>query len=409
MPRYFLSGHRTFENRGCEAIVRSTARLLRLNQTGAEVLVPTSDISTDARQWPDAADHGVEFVQFYGPSFAKYWTKLQRWDPTSILKRGVWPFPVPSSLKRQLQSVDCVLAVGGDNYSLDYGFPALIAGVDKAAMDLGIPVVLWGASVGPFDGQPTYRATMSKHLARMAMLGVRESCSMAYLAKLGLGSQLVQMTDPAMVLDAEPPNTGEHWLSEQETPVLGLNLSPFAVGPSDGTSTLDVWAGFVRKVVAELGVHVLLVPHVIPYDGRSANNDLGLLKRLFRLLGDLRESVHLVSNPGNAPQLKWLISRCSVFIGARTHATIAALSSGVPTLSISYSVKSIGLNQDLLGHTRYVINRELCESDALFDRLCALWETRDSVRKMLLGSAADKAQARIQIGLQELSRRVLDV
>jgi polysaccharide pyruvyl transferase WcaK-like protein len=48
-------------------------------------------------------------------------------------------------------------------------------------------------------------------------------------------------------------------------------------------------------------------------------------------------------------ELKGFISRCRYFIGARTHATIAAYSTCVPTLVVGYSVKSIGIARDLFG------------------------------------------------------------
>jgi colanic acid/amylovoran biosynthesis protein len=48
--------------------------------------------------------------------------------------------------------------------------------------------------------------------------------------------------------------------------------------------------------------------------------------------------------------MKWVIGKCLAFAGARTHSTIAALSSHVPTLSLSYSIKAIGINKDIFGH-----------------------------------------------------------
>ncbi|MBR5116894.1 MAG: polysaccharide pyruvyl transferase family protein, partial [Lachnospiraceae bacterium] len=50
-----------------------------------------------------------------------------------------------------------------------------------------------------------------------------------------------------------------------------------------------------------------------------------------------------------APVLKREIAGCQFFIGARTHATIAAYSSLVPTLVVGYSVKSRGIARDLFG------------------------------------------------------------
>ena len=58
----------------------------------------------------------------------------------------------------------------------------------------------------------------------------------------------------------------------------------------------------------------------------------------------------------NAPQIKYLISFCKIFIGARTHSTIAALSLNIPTISISYSIKSEGLNKMIFDNNDLVIN-----------------------------------------------------
>ena len=58
----------------------------------------------------------------------------------------------------------------------------------------------------------------------------------------------------------------------------------------------------------------------------------------------------------NCEVLKGYISRCRFFIGARTHATIAAYSSFVPTLVLGYSVKSKGIAKDLFGsYENYVV------------------------------------------------------
>ena len=66
-------------------------------------------------------------------------------------------------------------------------------------------------------------------------------------------------------------------------------------------------------------------------------------------LTDLGNAVNIMPSEFNASQIKQVISQFHFFIGARTHATIAAFSSGVPTISIAYSVKAKGINKDLLG------------------------------------------------------------
>ena len=74
-----------------------------------------------------------------------------------------------------------------------------------------------------------------------------------------------------------------------------------------------------------------------------------------------------------------------MFIGARTHATIAAYSTGVPTLVAGYSVKARGIAKDIFGTDQnYVLpvqgftrNEDLTEA---FRWLC---ENEQHIRKYL--------------------------
>lgn len=70
----------------------------------------------------------------------------------------------------------------------------------------------------------------------------------------------------------------------------------------------------------------------------------------------------------NCMQLKGYISRCRFFIGARTHATIAAYSTFVPTLVLGYSIKSRGIATDLFGSDEnYVISiQDLLNEEDLY-------------------------------------------
>lgn len=85
----------------------------------------------------------------------------------------------------------------------------------------------------------------------------------------------------------------------------------------------------------------------------------------------------------NACQLKHVLAHCRFFIGARTHATIAALSTGVPTLSISYSIKARGINLDLFGHEKYVLPVSSLCADTLETGFLHLRNDEDDIRRAL--------------------------
>lgn len=391
MKRFYLTGHHTFSNRGCEAIVRSTVGLLCEQFGEIQVLVPSSDIAKDSAQWPEAESLGVQFVPAYLPSINRYWVHLQQL-PLPFLKRAGWPFPLPRWLRKTLASVDCVLSVGGDNYSLDYLLPSLLLGLDSCAMDLGKPVVLWGASVGLFEREPHFLPLIRKHLGRMTFIAARESVTVEYLTKLGLGEKVVHAADPAFVLAPEPVDLDPFWPEDSGEGVLGLNVSSLllryrpAGEPAD--RLLDEIAGFIHYAVAERGLGVLLVPHVIPHDGVVKNNDAAFMVQLLPRLNDLGNRVQLMDERLNAAQIKHVIAQCRFFIGARTHSTIAALSSGVPTISIAYSVKAKGINHDLFGHNRYVLDTMDVSQITLVEKLTQMLNEGSTIRALLMDKRA---------------------
>ena len=84
-------------------------------------------------------------------------------------------------------------------------------------------------------------------------------------------------------------------------------------------------------------------------------------------------------------ELKGYIGRCRFFIGARTHATIAAYSSLVPTLVVGYSVKAKGIAKDLFGtYERYVEPVQNLETEEqLLAAFQWLYREEENIKKKL--------------------------
>ena len=382
--KFYLSGQRTFANRGCEAIVRSTVQLIRDRQPTASFVVPSDNIQRDADYWPEAGDHGVTFVPAYNPRRARFWAHFQRL-PVPAVKAAAWPFPAPVSLRTELEKVDAVIAIGGDNYSLDYRIPGLVQGIDAHAMKLGKPVYLWGASVGPFEAEPRYKATMVRHLSKMQKIFVREPVSFDYLtANLSLPN-VVMRADPAFTLRPEAFDLAHFWPNGGNR-VIGINMSPlvakkeFSQGPE---AVKKLLATLVRHAL-ELGNDVILIPHVA---GNGSNDDYQFMAEGLNI-GEFSGRVTIAPPDLNAAQLKYVISKLSFFIGARTHATIAAFSSGIPTISLSYSVKAKGINQLLFGHTNFAMSVRDLSIDALLQAMSEIERDREETLRTLSRSVA---------------------
>ena len=84
-------------------------------------------------------------------------------------------------------------------------------------------------------------------------------------------------------------------------------------------------------------------------------------------------------------KIKYVISKCRAFIGARTHATIAAYSSMVPTLVVGYSVKAKGIAQDIFGTwENYVLPvQTLLSPEELIGAFEWMMEREDEIRTQL--------------------------
>lgn len=106
---------------------------------------------------------------------------------------------------------------------------------------------------------------------------------------------------------------------------------------------LENYEKLISFILEETDMNVCLIPHVV----WEYNDDRVPCRFLYNKFKDTNR-VSMIED-GNCKQLKGYIARCRFFVGARTHATIAAYSSFVPTLVVGYSVKSRGIAQDLFG------------------------------------------------------------
>jgi len=387
MKKFYLTGHNNFGNRGCEALARATVQMLRDKFGKIKVYVPSLDIARDKHHWPEHEDYGVEFVDVYLPWQYRYWSRIQNL-PIPFIKRILWAMPFQAWHSKLLQEIDAVISIGGDNYSLNYSFPGLLIGENELAMRSGKPVILWAASVGPFEAQADFIPLIKKHLSKMSLITVRETISLEYLNNLEI-KNVVLVTDPAFLLEEQETDTKDFWPKGSRNGVVGLNLSPLIANYRPISETKEAMprevANFMRKIVEEKGYSVILIPHVVPLNGDCKNNDEYYMRsKILSLTGDLDGRVGIVPNDIDACRLKYIIGKCDYFIGARTHSTIAALSSCVPTISIAYSIKAKGLNKDLFGHMDYVLDTPDISEKSLIQYFEKLVDDKDEVKATLM-------------------------
>lgn len=314
---------------------------------------------------------------------------------------------------RELDRCKAVLdASGGDSFSDIYGNhrfwsvvrPKLIAKRRK------LPLILMPQTYGPFTSPRSRR--LAREVVRDAKLAwARDPRSYEALKEL-LGDDFDstrhrETVDMAFSLGARDPGVKlradlRGWVDERrEHPLVGLNVSGL-VG-LDPTSSLpgfsvradymEALSAFALEALDQQDLRLVIIPHVMSrlnslHSDRAAGLDL--VERLPARLHD-----RIIVGPRNLDEreVKWLISKMAWFCGTRMHSTIASLSSGVPTATVPYSDKALGVFQSC-GVGDHVFDPRHLDTRAITDRLLETLHNRHQTREHLANTIGNvKTQA----------------
>lgn len=320
-------------NHGCEAIVRSTYKILN-----EPITLFSSSIDEEKKYGVDNIVNVEEDV--YRPvkrSSLRYidsalYSKIYRSD-YKFIKYGHRKF------LDSISKGDICLSIGGDNYCY--------AGTDKLGFynrmlhEKGAKTVLWGCSIEP----SALTEKVIKDLKKYDLITVRESLSFEGLQRVGIRGNVRLCSDPAFQLEMEKCDIPEGYGGKRS---IGINVSPLAA--KCGNMVLENYEELIRYILQNTDYKILLIPHVVKPE-TDDRQTLAVLLNKFVETGRI-----VLINDCTCMKLKYIISQCKMFIGARTHATIAAYSTGVPTLVVGYSIKARGIAKDIFGmDENYVI------------------------------------------------------
>ncbi|MCA9248238.1 MAG: polysaccharide pyruvyl transferase family protein [Planctomycetales bacterium] len=371
---FILEGNGATANRGCQAIHLVTTSLLREAFNDCRFINAPAAVGDRSRNYPSDSNT-VHLL----PQTVVRWRP--RWFARKLRRKLLGQTPEPSyRFARHLDQADAVLALGGDNYSLDYGRPDRFFDVIKRTRQARKPFVIWGASVGSFASDPEFEAFAVQQLQDVSLICVRESESIRYLASLGIEDNVVAVADPAFLLPPHESALSPTLEKSLEGPVLGLNLSGL-MGRyrKNGEAWVEEAADWVKQLLRTIDMPLLLVPHVV----HPRDDDHHFLAEVQRRAAVTDERLLLLPRDLDCRQIKGVIARLQAFIGARTHSTIAALSSCVPTLSIGYSLKSRGINLDIFGHTEHLAPIDQLDANSLATAAEGLLRNQSQIRRHL--------------------------
>lgn len=353
--------HGGSKNHGCEAIVRSTSKLL----------------GTRAILWSTAPD--ADFAYSLNDMVSIQEDESLPLTGSESLKFRIHHKVAKSDLlhtkfshKRLFSAVQCgdvYLSIGGDNYC--YGGKEYLGYYNRIIHEKGGKTVFWGCSFEPSEMD----AATAKDIARYNLITARESISYETLKAANPNTILV--ADPAFVLDGVELPLPEGW---KDGNTIGINASPLIMQcAKDGSVAYEAYRRLIKHILDTTDAAVALIPHVVIEN----NDDRVPLRNLYEEFAPSGRV--LLIEDHNCCELKGYISRCRMFIGARTHATIAAYSTCVPTLVLGYSVKSKGIARDIFGtEEHYVLPvQELRNPDELANGFDWLVSNEESTRSYL--------------------------
>ena len=402
-PLFILAGNGPYTNRGCEAIVRGTTKILREHFRDPRFLCLSHVQSEEQFRRQCQKEYDPAITHHHSHRLSKREALQEFWKPEtwlyayrSLFNPAALKYQVYRDMLPHLDDAAAVLSVGGDNYSLDYGVPKLFTGLDDIVLEKKKPLAIWGASVGPFGTMPEYEGYMSHHLQEVPGIFARESITIDYLKSIGVTENVYPVADPAFLMDPVKPEGIEDVLPLDEE-AIGLNLSPLMAKYVTG-GDLGAWIDIAASIIEGMAKRTEMLVYLIPHVTNPGSNDHEFMQRALSLIEDRNGNITLVSPEYNAAEIKWIISQMTFFAGARTHSTIAALSSGVPTLSFAYSIKAQGINRDLFGHTDYCLEPTDLDAKAVTDRITSILDGNAAIEKDLTGRIPGVQRAALSAG-----------
>ena len=363
MKEYYFYFHAGSANHGCEAIVRSTQKLL-----GVTPNLVSSAVQEDYKYKLNE----IANLQNKLDGESNLCEKIRYILEKKIFNSEKYGYEVRAKHEcKEYRSGTIALSIGGDNYCYGEAYNLYLAAMNKQLHKKNIKTVLWGCSIEP--SQVTRE--MQKDFSRYDLIVARESISYNELKKYNFNT--VMTCDPAFTLNKEELPLPSNFVEKK---TIGINVSPLIQKRETKSGiTIDNYRKMLDYIIKETEYSIALIPHVV-CDG---NDDREPLKKLYN---EFKNSGRVcMIEDCNCEQLKGYISRCCMFIGARTHATIAAYSTGVPTLVIGYSTKAKGIAKDLFGEIdNYVLPvQQLKNKDDMLNNFKWLEKNQKEIKEHL--------------------------
>lgn len=361
--RYLLYGHGGAYNHGAEAILKTTLQGIKSIDAAPYVCL-SSHFPKQDQEFSIVPDCFLERDMGY--------VDREKRESARGITAGSYDKEIYRSTLDAIDRQTIALSVGGDNYC----YPAWHRWqcIHKEIKQRGAKDILWSCSINPECITQEMLETLSTH----DLITARESITCEELKRRGL-QNVVQCADVAFLLCPEKTVLPKQFLINQ---TVAINISPLVMRreKKEGIVKESVYR-LMDMILQKTGLQIALIPHVVmPMD-----NDYEVLREIYEYYAarGYSDRICLCSDRLSAAEYKYIISNCRFGVFARTHASIAAYSTGVPALVLGYSVKAKGIAKDM-EMSPYVLDISNLESSSqLSQGLLLLMQKEKEVKKVL--------------------------
>ena len=327
--------HAGSKNHGCEAIVRSVCNMLDDNDIDILSYKSKEDIEYHLDDYANI----IQMKDGYNNLFIRTLSFIAKKINKNSLLMTNYSFKDVGDLKRY----DLAISIGGDNYCYDNMLTELET-ANRLLNNNDVNTILLGCSI---ETDLVNKTSIKKDLGRYQAIIARESLTYEALKTVFIenGPKLYLVPDPAFTLPSKQKDLPKEFKVGN---TVGINISPMIQNNETVPGiTMKAYKKLISYILDETDMNVMLIPHVV----WNNNDDREPIEELYTFFCNEGMSNRICKiSDDDAEVIKGYISRCRFFIGARTHATIAAYSSLVPTLVVGYSIKAKGIAKDLFAN-----------------------------------------------------------
>lgn len=228
---------------------------------------------------------------------------------------------------------------GGDGFSDIYGKRDFMNRMNQTWLlrKARVPLLMLPQTIGPFKDRQVFR--IAEEIMRYAdKIYVRDDKFVPEFKKMGINYTLTPDLSSFMV--------PEPWDVKIKNKAVGLNVSGLAYSNTFTglEGQFDVYPELIDHIINHFrakGCTIYLIPHSYGYNKPIADDDMLACREVYKRLNE-KSNVVLIDKDLTSPQVKYLISQMSFFMGARMHANFAAIYTGVPVFGMAYSYKFEG-------------------------------------------------------------------